>query len=200
MEEKDREFYDKAYAYFSYHAEQRTTMINFFIGVFGACIALYGSLIASLPVACVLISTFLFIVTVLFYCIDIRNKFDVKQSQRVICAFEQKYGVSAAQGQTALGVFSNEDNAFLLYDRAFRKSCAEYRELKRNFKKLSEDELREKIGSFVAKHPNVSEQQVRESLSARSIPHLSSCIKTLYYICMAISLLGIAASLLVCFL
>lgn len=38
-----KDLYDKAYAYFEYHAGQRMNMLNYFIAVFGACVALYGS-------------------------------------------------------------------------------------------------------------------------------------------------------------
>ena len=47
----DRDFYEQACSYFYYHAEQRTTMINYFIAVFAAGLALYGSLIEKYPTA-----------------------------------------------------------------------------------------------------------------------------------------------------
>ena len=77
----DQDFYQQACAYFYYHAEQRTTMINYFIAVFAACIALYGSLLEKYTLASMLIAVFLLVVSVLFFMIDLRNKFDVKESQ-----------------------------------------------------------------------------------------------------------------------
>ena len=74
MEEKhdltDRDFYQQACAYFYYHAEQRTTMINYFIAVFAACLALYGSLLAKYPLASIFVAGFLLIVSIIFYAID----------------------------------------------------------------------------------------------------------------------------------
>lgn len=84
----DQDFYDKAYSYFSYHAELRTNMINYFIGVFGAAVALYGALL-QYPAACVCISGFMLAVSVLFLLIDIRTKFDIKHSEKVLCQFEK---------------------------------------------------------------------------------------------------------------
>ncbi len=196
MEEKDRDFYDKAYSYFAYHAEQRTTMINYFIAVFGAGLALYGSLIMSMPFACILIAVFLFSVSLLFYYIDQRNKFDVKQSQAVMCAFEEKYGVSSSKVHPAFGVFSNEDNTYMLYDRGFRTKSAEYKRLWKLRHRLESEEFQSALAAFLKKHENVSEKDVRASLSKRTLPHLSTCIKCLYYICMTVSMLGFASAIL----
>ena len=44
----DRDFYEQACEYFYYHAGQRTTMINYFIAVFGAFLAVYGALITTI--------------------------------------------------------------------------------------------------------------------------------------------------------
>ena len=62
----DRDFYQQACSYFYYHAEQRTTMINYFIAVFAAGLALFGSLIEEYPLASVLIAGFMFVVALLF--------------------------------------------------------------------------------------------------------------------------------------
>lgn len=200
MDEKDKEFYDKAFSYFTYHAEQRTTMINFFIAVFGACVALYGSLLMEIPIACVLISAFLLIISILFYLIDIRNKLDVKQSQSVICAFEEKYNVSSSKEHAAFGVFSNEDNVFSVYDSAFRRTNTDYKNLRRSRKKLSEQELDQKINEFLEKYPTLNEKDVKSSLFNPAVPHLSSCIKFLYGICMAISVIGLISATVLCFI
>ena len=89
----DRDFYQQACSYFYYHAEQRTTMINYFIAVFAAGLALFGSLIEDYPLASVLIAGFMFVVALLFHLIDLRNRFDVKQSQCVIAQFEHDYSI-----------------------------------------------------------------------------------------------------------
>ena len=197
---EDREFYDKAFSYFTYHAEQRTTMINFYIAVFGACIALYGSLIMDAPIACVLISVFLLIVSILFYHIDIRTKLDVKQSQSVLCAFEEKYNVTSSKDHAAFGVFSNEENLFILYDSKFRKKDAQYRKLLKHAKKLSSAELDKEINKFIETHENLNANDVKASLSHRAVPHLSCCIKFLYFICTGISIIGIMAAIFLCFI
>ena len=196
----DKEFYDKAFSYFTYHAEQRTTMINFFIAVFGACVALYGGLIIESPIACILISLFLLIVSIIFYFIDIRNKLDVKQSQSVLCAFEEKYNITSSQGHAAYGVFSNEENVFTVYDKKFRKNNSDYLKLKQSFKKLTATELDQEIKKFIEKYPNLNANEVKESLHHWSIPHLSTCIKFLYFICIGISIVGLIAAIVLCFI
>lgn len=196
----DKEFYDKAFSYFTYHAEQRTTMINFFIAVFGACVALYGSLILQSPIACILISIFLFIVSIIFYFIDVRNKLDVKQSQSVLCAFEEKYNVTSSKEHAAYGVFSNEENVFLVYDKNFRKTDPDYVRIKRNLKKYSQSELDLEIKRFVEKHPTLNPNEVKSSLYQSAIPHLSSCIKLLYFICIGVSIVGLTAATILCFI
>ncbi len=197
---EDKDFYDKAFSYFTYHAEQRTTMINFFIAVFGACVALYGSLIMQAPIACILISAFLLIVSIIFYFIDIRNKLDVKQSQSVLCAFEEKYNVTSSKEHAAFGVFSNEENLFSVYDKKFRKTNPDYVRLKRNIKKLSQTELDEEIKKFVENHQNLNPNDVKASLHQSAVPHLSSCIKFLYFICIGISIMGFIAAVILCFI
>lgn len=196
---EDKDFYDKAFSYFTYHAEQRTTMINFFIAVFGACVALYGSLIMKSPFACILISIFLLIVSIIFYFIDIRNKLDVKQSQSVLCAFEEKYNVTSSKEHAAFGVFSNEENVFSVYDKNFRKTDPNYFRLKRNIKKLSQAELDKEIKIFSENHENLNPNDVKASLYHSSIPHLSSCIKFLYFICIGISITGLISAVVLCF-
>lgn len=195
---EDKDFYDKAFSYFTYHAEQRTTMINFFIAVFGACVALYGSLIMQSPFACILISIFLLIVSIIFYFIDVRNKLDVKQSQSVLCAFEEKYNVTSSKEHAAFGVFSNEENVFSVYDKNFRKTDPDYVRLKRNIKKLSQEELDKEIENFVGNHQNLNPNDVKASLYQTSVPHLSSCIKFLYFICIGISITGLISAVVLC--
>lgn len=73
----DKDFYDQACSYFYYHAEQRTTMINYFIAVFAAGLALYGSMLEKYPFASMFVSIFMFVVSLLFHLIDLRNRFDV---------------------------------------------------------------------------------------------------------------------------
>ncbi len=197
---EDKDFYDKAFSYFTYHAEQRTTMINFFIAVFGACVALYGSLIMQAPIACILISAFLLVVSIIFYFIDIRNKLDVKQSQSVLCAFEEKYNVTSSKEHAAFGVFSNEENLFSVYDKKFRKTNPDYVRLKRNIKKFSQTELDEEIKKFIENHQNLNPNDVKASLHQSAVPHLSSCIKFLYFICIGISIMGFIAAVILCFI
>lgn len=94
MNINEEKFYEQACSYFYYHAEQRTNMINYFTVVFGAGLALYGTLIKEYTVAAAMISLFMACISTLFYLIDQRNKFDVKQSQMVICEFEKACGLS----------------------------------------------------------------------------------------------------------
>jgi len=197
---KSVDFYQQACSYFYYHAEQRTTMINFFIAVFAACIALYGSLLSVYPIASVLISVFLAIVSFLFFMIDLRNRFDVKQSQGVIAQMERDCGVDVPNGESSYGVFSNEDNVYKFYKRAYRRNNKEYKDLMRAYKmlkkfKISEKEFDEKLNAVAKMNPNASVSAIKESLKSRTIYTLSSCIKALYIVCGIISLMAFGFAL-----
>ena len=205
----DKDFYDQACAYFYYHAEQRTTMINYFIAVFAASIALYGSLIVVYPLASVFVALFLLVVSLLFYRIDLRNRFDVKQSQNVIAQIERDYKMDVINdgADYAYGVFSNEDNTFRYYGRASRKESDNenfmiLRELYLNEKKLRkkgefkeadklENEFEKKKKEFLSKTDTISEKEFMNSIKSGSIVNLSVSIKWLYYICMGMSSIGI---------
>ena len=206
----DKDFYQQACAYFYYHAEQRTTMINYFIAVFAASLALYGSLITKYPLASAFVSGFLFVVSLLFYFIDLRNRFDVKQSQNVICQIERDYKVNApkkGKGKYAYGVFSNEENNFKYY--GFKKRLSAENEPYRNLRKLhkelglmeiegfSKDEIekarenyKEELLKFLENDKTISVHELEESFESRPIITLSFSIKLLYYGCMIISLIA----------
>ncbi len=206
----DKDFYDQACQYFYYHAEQRMTMINYFIAVFGAGIALYGNFIEKNPTVGFLISTFLLIISGLFCSIDFRNKFDVKQSQSVIAQIEHDYGRDVLKGKdakSAYGVFSNEDNTFRYYGREHRKeeNNEEYRELRKLYKKIKllktkkaskkqigklEEELEDRIESYLENDDTISKEEFKGSIGKRSIRSLSNSIKYMYYLCMCASFGG----------
>ena len=199
IEKKD--FYEQACAYFYYHAEQRTTMINFYIAVFAACLALYGSLLTVFPVASILIAVFTTIVSLLFFMIDLRNRFDVKQSQHVITQIERDCDADKALGDYAYGVFSNEDNVFKFYKPAYRKNNKEYKRLRKAYKlfkqcKLSEQEFDKMVEEFAQKEQTASPAAIKASLESGAIFSLSSSIKMLYILCGAISVLAFVFALL----
>lgn len=187
----DQDFYDKAYSYFSYHAGQRTNMINYFIGVFGAAVALYGALI-QYPVAGICISGFMLAVSVLFLLIDIRTKFDIKHSEKVLCQIEQDYGVDRADKAYPYGVFSNESNNFQYYDYGYRKERGkEWTDLKADYRKFKKgqmtwEELEQKIEVFMGED-KVPVKEVLDSLGQLPIAHLSTSITWLYRICILVS-------------
>ena len=198
----DKDFYEQACAYFSYHAEQRSAMINYFIAVFGASIALYGTLLEKYTLASVMIGIFAGIVSVLFYLIDVRNRFDVKMSQSVICQIEHNYGMDKPNGKYSYGVFNNEDNNFKYYDLAARKDPA-YREIRKAYKKAKNkknlpDELRAKIKAVTDNDPYISEEAFTDSLRKGTIVHLTTCIQWLYIVCMIISALAVILAIFIC--
>ena len=208
----DRDFYEQACSYFYYHAEQRTTMINYFIAVFAAGLALYGSLIEKYPAASALISFFLLIVSVIFHLIDLRNRFDVKQSQCVICQIESDYSINTLRNPEDLyvyGVFSNEDNVFNCYGYSKRKdiSNAKYREFRKKYKTIVKngsdndklEALKEEIKAYYKKEDKVSAAEVMSSFKNPSIITLSFSIKMLYYLCMAISIMILVIALIIAF-
>jgi len=212
----DKDFYDQACQYFYYHAEQRMTMINYFIAVFGAGIALYGNFIEKNPTVGFLISTFLLIISILFCSIDLRNKFDVKQSQSVIAQIEKDYGRDKLKGNDAkatYGVFSNEDNTFRYYGREHRKEEGneEYRELQKLYKQIKalkkkkaseeqidklEEELENRVELYLENDGTISKKEFKSSIGKRSIRSLSNSIKYMYYLCMLASLGGMVWSIL----
>ena len=211
----DKDFYEQACSYFYYHAEQRTTMINYFIAVFGASVALYGSLITSNPVACVLISIFLFAISILFYSIDLRNRFDVKQSQSVIAQIERDYyrdTLKDKEQKSVYGVFSNEDNTFKYYNFEKRrlKENKKYRELRKFYKWIKmlkalrfkksyieklENQLSNEAKNLWNNSKTISFEEFENSIASGSIISLSNSIRIMYFLCMIISLLGIGYAL-----
>lgn len=206
----DKDFYEQACQYFYYHAEQRITMINYFIAVFGAGIALYGNFIDKNPTAAFIVSTFLLIISVLFCSIDFRNKFDVKQSQSVIVQIERDYGrdrLEGADSRSTYGVFSNEDNTFRYVGREHRNEEAnkEYREIRKLYKKIKrlkkkksnvdkvkmlEAELGEKIDAYLLNDSTISKEDFCTSIKEKSIRSLSNSIKYMYYLCVGASIGG----------
>ncbi len=199
----DSEFYKQACSYFYYHAEQRTTMINYFIAVFAGALAVYGSLIDKFPVASLLLAVFLGVVSVLFYMIDLRNKFDVKESQHVIVEYERALGLHKPEegNSRAYGVFSNEDDVYWCYDQKERNGDPRYVRLRAFYKAAPDksdlpEEAKELIEALCIER-GVSEKVLLGSLTAAPIAHLSSCIKWLYWLCMAISVLVFVLALLV---
>ena len=193
----EKELYDKAYAYFEYHAGQRMNMLNYFIAVFGACVALYGSVLEKMPLAGVLIGGFLCFCSVLFHKIDLRNQFDVKQSQYVLTQFERDSDADLLKEKqnNAYGVFSNEENIFELYDSGFRKS-KEYKDFLKAYKNPATKE--EALTNFAQKH-KVSKKELEISLKKPYIPHMSSCIRVLYISCLVAGILGTVAALILFF-
>ncbi|MBQ8768669.1 MAG: hypothetical protein IJZ15_03340 [Oscillospiraceae bacterium] len=194
----DKDFYEQACSYFYYHAGQRTTMINYFIAAFGAFIALYGALISVYTVASMLIAVFMGIVSMIFFLIDLRNKFDVKKSENVIRQIERDYGMDTPTNDYPYGVFSNETNIFKYYGYAQRKERKiAFKALKKRYKKflagdVSEEDLNKAITDFIGDDTTVSFTEVYASLSERSVIPLSFCIKMLYVLCMLISVLAFA--------
>lgn len=192
---EDKEFYKQACEYFYYHAEQRTTMINYFIAVFAACIALYGILLQQYTLASIVIAIFSGVVSFLFHMIDIRNRFDVKMSQHVIAQIEHENGVDIPNGKYAKGVFSNEDATFVYYSVG-RRNQKGYCELKKAYRKAARrhaisQELEQKIQAYAEQDGTVSAQVLKDSFQKAPIVRLTTCIQWLYRVCMIISVLGV---------
>ncbi len=197
----DADFYEQACAYFYYHAGQRTTMINYFIAVFGALLTMYGALISSYSIACMLIAVFMGIVSVLFYLIDVRNKFDVKKSENVIRQIEHDYEMDVPRGNYPYGVFSNESHIFDYYDRNERKKRKkEYKELCRLQKQVARGVaesslLDQKVEEFIGDNRTVSAHEILQCLNQPTIVHLSSSIRLLYWLCATISVFAFGFAL-----
>ena len=191
----DADFYQQACSYFYYHAEQRTTMINFFIAVFAASMALYGTLLFEYTWAGVFVAIFMTIVSLIFYFIDLRNRFDVKESQNVIEQIERDYGMDKVRDKYAYGVFSNEANVYRCYGYTQRNQ-GKYKKLQREYKSLQRNRLtleafNESKAEYLRENENLSEYELMKSLKNGSIISLSFCIKILYMACMVISVFSV---------
>lgn len=210
----DKDFYEQACQYFYYHAEQRMTMINYYIAVFGAGIALYGNVIEKSPIVAGVIAAFLFVISALFRSIDFRNKFDVKQSQSVIAQIEKDYKRDQLKdgANAAYGVFSNEDNTFRYIGLEHRKeeNNAEFRELRELYNKIEslkkkkgdkeeirslEDDLERRIDEYLKEDSTISRSEFKKSMGETSIRSLSNSIKLMYNLCMGASVFGIVCAL-----
>ena len=203
---RDKDFYKQACEYFYYHASQRTTMINYFIAVFGAFIALYGALISTFTLASMLIAVFMGIVSAIFFMIDLRTKFDIKKSENVIKQFERDYEVDKPVKDYPYGVFSNETNTYKYYGYSQRKGKkSEFKKLKKLYKKSLKDpskqeELEKEILNFIGNDTTVSYKEFYQSLGEKTIIPLSFCIKMLYVLCMAVSTLAFVFALVLLFI
>lgn len=194
----DSDFYAQACAYFYYHAEQRTTMINYFVAIFAACLALYGTLLAEYSWVSALVAAFMTIVSVVFYFIDLRNRFDVKESQNVIEQIERDYEMDKVHEHYAYGVFSNEANVYKCYGCTQRRGS--FNDLRREYKKhkrgkLTAAKFEAAKAAFLEKNKGVSEYELMKSLESNSLISLSFCIKILYFICMFISASSVALAI-----
>lgn len=195
----DADFYQQACSYFYYHAEQRTTMINFFIAVFAASIALYGTLLSRYAWVSALVATFITIVSIIFYFIDLRNRFDVKESQNVIEQIERDYEMNKVHDKYAYGVFSNEANVYRCYgysqrrEGPYKKLLSEYKKLMSS--RLTLEEFNASKAEYLQENEGVSEYELMKSLKSGSILSLSFCIKILYMACITISFLAIVLAI-----
>ena len=169
----DADFYQQACSYFYYHAEQRTTMINFFIAVFAAAIALYGTLLSQYAWVSMLVAIFMTIVSVIFYLIDLRNRFDVKESQNVIEQIERDYEMNKVHDRYAYGVFSNEANVYRCYgyhqrrESSYKKLMSAYKKLMRN--RLTQEAFDASKAEYLRENEGISEYELMKSLKSRSI-------------------------------
>ena len=204
----DKDFYEQACSYFYYHAEQRTTMINYFIAVFAAGLALYGSMLEKYPFASIFVSIFMFVVSLLFHLIDLRNRFDVKQSQCVIAQIEHDYSVDTLRtndDKYVYGVFSNEDNTFKHYGFSKRRKNKEYKKVREKYRLWQEDYFNETLkdeyykerDKFLGEVKKVSYEELEASFDAKPVITLSWSIKALYYVCMFISIVTFVIALVV---
>ena len=111
MEEKN--FYSLAWNYFQQHANQRIELINFYIvlevflftGMYTVAISENADVDIK-RVVCIIIGIASICFSFIFYNLDCRTKGMIKNSERILKAFEAKY--SAQFGETLM-VFSSEE-------------------------------------------------------------------------------------------
>ena len=190
----DSDFYAQACAYFYYHAEQRTTMINYFVAIFAAAITLYGTLLSTYAWVSAFVAIFMTMIAVIFYFIDLRNRFDVKESQNVIEQIERDYGMDQVHDRYAYGVFSNEANVYRCYGYTPRRAKS-YKNLKRKYKKCQHNRLAPEVfnkakAEYLCENKGISEHELMKSLKSGTIISLSFSIKVLYFSCIIIGASG----------
>jgi len=75
---------DYAFKYFDLHAKQRMTVFNFFLAISGALIGLIAASLggeSKYPLAALALSIFLFVLSYLFWQLDIRTSFLIKHAE-----------------------------------------------------------------------------------------------------------------------
>lgn len=202
MEKKlmDVDFYNQACAYFFYHADQRTKMIQYFVAVFAASLALYGSLLGKYPLASAFVALFQIMVSIIFCFIDKRNKFLVEQSENVIRQIEEDYNVNVPTDKYAYGVFSNEEHAYkflTVYHKTKRKK-------EDRIKKLCDDgacnkKIEYEIKKEFSEAYGVSGFELKKEIHGKKIFSFSRCVQWLYNMCTAISVVSVIIAILVLF-
>ena len=83
---------------------------------------------------------------------------------------------------------------FALYDDDFYND-PEFQALRKLALKLGDKAVfAAQFAVFAAKHPEYNPEILRKSITSKKIPHLSTSIRNLFYICMGASVLGIIAA------
>ncbi|ENG1110042.1 hypothetical protein WFP10_12650 [Yersinia enterocolitica] len=92
MKEEQNIVFEHAWKYFELHSQQRMTVFNFYIAVigllatgYGVCIQIGGGFIYLTPA----LGLFITFITFIFYKLDQRVSFLIKNSESVLKAFEQ---------------------------------------------------------------------------------------------------------------
>ncbi len=193
-------FYEQACKYFFYHAEQRTKMIQYFVAVFAAALALYGTLLEKYPIASAFVALFQIVVSIVFYFIDKRNKFLVEESENVIKQIEKDNGVDVPIGKYAYGVFSNEENIYNFYNICQNKKNNKVKEISDMCDNgYCDKDIKEKFKKEFPNSGEISVFEMKKGLKGKKVLSFSRCVKWLYNICTGISVIAVIIAVLIVF-
>lgn len=96
---------EHAWKYFELHSNQRTTLFNYFLFIMAGLGAALGAIFQAsnkLSYIGVFISIFIVLVSIIFWKLDDRTSFLIKQSEQVFQRLERNSSVD-------IGIFCNED-------------------------------------------------------------------------------------------
>lgn len=105
---------EHAWKYFEIHSQQRITIFNYFLIVMAGCGAGFGLILQSsqkLSVLAILLSFFIIIVSCIFWKLDQRTSFMVKNSEKVLKNLEKEF-------DPRFHIFESEDLEFASFNQS----------------------------------------------------------------------------------
>jgi hypothetical protein len=108
--------------WFKYHAEQRMTMIRYYLIIIGICITVYFSALKYMPAASIGVSIFAIIVSILFGILDVRTSRLVKIGEQLLAKEQERLADHLGYQEVLLTKLADESAGSFVgsYGKAFR--------------------------------------------------------------------------------